>query len=385
MLSETDEIDHEFDQPKDFIEVKNYKKMARLFKFQGDSISNLCKHNSQVARSQGYFCISHSWNALLEMYEELFQQKKENQGVVLMPRISNTSQRTKVKEEKISEFDPMGDIHKMLELHFAKSSEIQIYSKFDIESLIPTPPVRPIKVTAVPSVKSTILEPQRIFIKSAIIRPAKIGDFKSYKEVKITHMEHADVEEEFHCKKEQEVGVANNEWACELIRSNMFDIMFYYSDKGDLLTSSIMLLVFRNKIPVAAQRVSSVLRSYINLLTRLEGFSQSAEVIKYCYKNDIQNEYGKNWSVSTKCQYCKNKESGKEVKWYLDKCGKFNTHCSIWDIPVQGRFWWCQLCGHGGHAYHMKQWFLKSQACPTGWGHECINRESYYTLFNEND
>lgn len=196
MLSETGEIENELDQQKEFIEVKNYKKMARLFKFQGDSISNLCKYNSQVAKSQGYYCISHSWNALLEMYEELFQQKKDNIGVVQIPKIVSSLHKNKVREEKIHEFDPMGDIQKMLQLHFARSSEDKIYSNFDIDS--PTHEANAAKVATVPPVSQKGSEPQTISIKSAVIRPAKIGDLKSYKEVKVTHMVHDDFEEEFH-------------------------------------------------------------------------------------------------------------------------------------------------------------------------------------------
>ena len=178
------------------------------------------------------------------------------------------------------------------------------------------------------------------------------------------------------------------EWANDFIREQIIDIIFYYADNGDLQTSAFMIMVFRSTTVINGPKtkmlwdVNSVLRSYINLLYRIRCHSSAADIIKYWHISDIQNEYSKNFDISTKCQYCNNRESGKQIKCYYDKCGKFNSHWSLCDIPVLGRMWWCQHCGHGGHHSHMKQWFSKSTQCPVGCGHQCIDPQAFKMVFD---
>ena len=168
--------------------------------------------------------------------------------------------------------------------------------------------------------------PIKINLASAIIRPSNPRHCPRNKNIKLTHITHNLQEEEFHCKNESEVKQNMGEWATEILKQSIVDTIFHYASEGDLQSSALMLLVFKNKINIPMQRVSSVLRSYVNLLNRMECKFLAAEVVKFSNSTDLQNEYGKNSGVSTKCQYCKNKESGKEVKCYLDKCKKFNTH-----------------------------------------------------------
>lgn len=40
--------------------------------------------------------------------------------------------------------------------------------------------------------------------------------------------------------------------------------------------------------------------------------------------------------------------------------------------PVKGLYSWCEVCGHGGHTKHLKEWFSKHSWCPTGCGHVCL-------------
>ena len=52
------------------------------------------------------------------------------------------------------------------------------------------------------------------------------------------------------------------------------------------------------------------------------------------------------------------------------------ARCSVCQLPVRGVLVWCQGCGHGGHADHMRKWFEKSLECPTGCGHVCLLRHT---------
>ena len=228
--------------------------------------------------------------------------------------------------------------------------------------------------------KVTKSKVMKINLSSAVVRTQKNIN-KKHKEVKITHLQNNDIEEEFHCRNEYEHKESCFEWINDFYKQTITDIIFSYSEKGDVQSWALMLLVFKSKIPFPMQRISSVIRLYISLLNRIRETWLATEVIKFCQIADIQSEYEKNTGISTKCQYCKNKESGKDIKCYLDKWGKFNSHCSIWDIPVRGRFWWCQHCGHGGHAHHMKKWFSHSNEWPTGCGHQWLDENAYKCVF----
>jgi len=53
------------------------------------------------------------------------------------------------------------------------------------------------------------------------------------------------------------------------------------------------------------------------------------------------------------------------------KCNEYAFQCSICCSAVRGACTWCPLCGHGGHADHMMQWFQHHKVCPTGCGCIC--------------
>lgn len=41
---------------------------------------------------------------------------------------------------------------------------------------------------------------------------------------------------------------------------------------------------------------------------------------------------------------------------------------------VKGLFVWCQVCGHGGHLKHIRDWHKMETRCPAGCGHECFTQ-----------
>ena len=40
--------------------------------------------------------------------------------------------------------------------------------------------------------------------------------------------------------------------------------------------------------------------------------------------------------------------------------------------PVKGLYSMCEVCGHGGHMSHLKEWFNSNSLCPSGCGHNCV-------------
>lgn len=199
-----------------------------------------------------------------------------------------------------------------------------------IEAQMHVPAVNPQKVTK-PAPKVMTID-----IASAVMRPAKDETKRSSKSTKIYKDKQSIKEEENHCKNEFDSNNSTFEWAgtygkqSNAAQNNLNEICFIL-EKTDLITSALIIMVFRSTFLAGPRTkmmfdISSVLRSYINVLRRLKCNIAASEIIKYCQVNEVHNEYNKNTVVSSKCQYCNNKESGNQVKCYLDKCGKFNNH-----------------------------------------------------------
>jgi len=148
------------------------------------------------------------------------------------------------------------------------------------------------------------IAPKRISLNSAVVRPARNKNFtKNNNKIPLKHIEYNLEKEERHSKNEIEHSESSVEWVNSMLKKSISDIIFYYADNGDLQSSSIMLLIFKSKVAIPSSRVSSVVRSYINILQRMRADCLAAEIIKFCQVSDIQNEYGKSSLVKTKCQY----------------------------------------------------------------------------------
>ena len=93
------------------------------------------------------------------------------------------------------------------------------------------------------------------------------------------------------------------------------------------------------------------LLGYIELLQRLQLFELANHIIK---NSDLERISAMN-NLSTSINQQKPPGAG----------------CGVCQLPVRGLYAWCQGCGHGGHAAHMRQWFEKNVECPTGCGHRC--------------
>lgn len=57
---------------------------------------------------------------------------------------------------------------------------------------------------------------------------------------------------------------------------------------------------------------------------------------------------------------------------FCSDCNMYSFVCCMCRTAVKGAANHCLLCGHGGHAVHMQDWFLTHSECPTGCGCLCI-------------
>mmetsp|Transcript_63395 Transcript_63395/g.141339 ORF Transcript_63395/g.141339 Transcript_63395/m.141339 type:complete len:130 (-) Transcript_63395:73-462(-) len=72
-----------------------------------------------------------------------------------------------------------------------------------------------------------------------------------------------------------------------------------------------------------------------------------------------------------RCHMCAQVRDINTVSTSINQHKPPRTYCSVCQLPVRGLYAWCQGCGHGGHASHMRQWFEHNVNCPAGCGHRC--------------
>ncbi|XP_074645024.1 GATOR2 complex protein WDR59-like isoform X3 [Tubulanus polymorphus] len=90
-----------------------------------------------------------------------------------------------------------------------------------------------------------------------------------------------------------------------------------------------------------------------------------AEVLKYVSTPPPGH---KGIEFVTLCQICHKESRGVQC----GHCKNYAFQCSICHIAIKGASNFCLACGHGGHAEHMKDWFIKHTICPTGCGCNCL-------------
>ena len=77
---------------------------------------------------------------------------------------------------------------------------------------------------------------------------------------------------------------------------------------------------------------------------------------------------------ASECQnsFCDKKESLSSQP-ICSFCSKPTVTCSVCRLQVTGVTSHCYVCGHGGHAVHMYEWFSQYEFCPSGCGCNCLN------------
>jgi hypothetical protein len=167
-------------------------------------------------------------------------------------------------------------------------------------------------------------------------------------------------------------------------------VLRYYQNQGDVQTCVYMALVLHDMMQLPKKQVMSWFMAYVDILHRLQLYHYATEIIKHAHLDAIKGTSltvstrpqflifficstemnKKSTSYSTSCPTC-NKPLLKKSGVTCDRCKKATAKCSICQLPVRGSYVWCQGCGHGGHADHLREWFQSNQACPTGCGHVC--------------
>jgi hypothetical protein len=151
------------------------------------------------------------------------------------------------------------------------------------------------------------------------------------------------------------------------------DTLDYYSELGDAQTCASIVAVVGSS-GIEHERVLHWYLAYVELLSRHKSFSLMNELIQSCEEPYIRSLNKQSTSIKTCCGKCgtlmgtRSGEEGNErivSSTVCEKCSSQTARCAICRLPVQGAFFWCQKCGHGGHLNHMMTWFKKHGFCPT--------------------
>ncbi|EER10285.1 conserved hypothetical protein, partial [Perkinsus marinus ATCC 50983] len=182
------------------------------------------------------------------------------------------------------------------------------------------------------------------------------------------------------CAQEQEQQQPSpNLWLARILGS----ATTFYQTLGDIVMCIIMLLVKLNCGLITSEddedscerQLSITCVNYITLLRRLRLWDLATSFTNACAAyEDIAGVSHAGTGVKTRCTSC-----GKECVIGSDKalcshCHKNNRTCVVCGENVKGLWLACQVCGHGGHAVHMNDWFTsqKYDICPSpNCGHVC--------------
>ena len=113
--------------------------------------------------------------------------------------------------------------------------------------------------------------------------------------------------------------------------------------------------------------------AYVEQLRSLQLHTEAAAVLSLSSNARIRAiSKGLATTVALYCLSCR-KASERVGAWC--PCNRAMARCSMCELPVRGRYVWCQGCGHGGHAKHMREWFEGSNECPSGCGCHCTAQD----------
>ncbi|KAK7793188.1 hypothetical protein R5R35_012832 [Gryllus longicercus] len=154
----------------------------------------------------------------------------------------------------------------------------------------------------------------------------------------------------------------------------MVDMLKHHAVMGDVQTSASVLLALgerrRSLVSLDEATQEHWLLGYLDTLSRHRLWEVATQVIQLAWVPSVSQLNQQSTTVHTCCARC-----GKPLLragWLCDRCHcAEGAACSVCHQVVRGLYAWCQGCAHGGHLFHMQEWWANNKQCPTGCGHIC--------------
>lgn len=107
-------------------------------------------------------------------------------------------------------------------------------------------------------------------------------------------------------------------------------------------------------------------RTYAKILYQWGLLEARSQILKYI---SVAPEHHRGIEFLTECQHCRHDTRGPQCM----QCKNYSFQCSICHVAVKGSFNFCMTCGHGGHTFHLMEWFKLHSTCPVGCGCNCLS------------
>ena len=132
--------------------------------------------------------------------------------------------------------------------------------------------------------------------------------------------------------------------------------------RGDIPTAVTAIILLGDKIKglVPDDLAEHWFLAYIDQLRRMQMFNKATVIIKkgskYPLVQELQQPVAK---FQILCPVCESKTKVLPKSFACRECNSVIGKCSWCQEVVSGLYTFCQGCGHGGHLYHIADWFLK--------------------------
>ncbi|XP_074036380.1 WD repeat domain 24 isoform X2 [Leptinotarsa decemlineata] len=146
---------------------------------------------------------------------------------------------------------------------------------------------------------------------------------------------------------------------------------------GDIQTAACILIVLGDCRKYLKQLDEAMqehwLLGYIEVLSRYRLWNIVTQIINLSWLPSVYQLNQQSTRINTNCSKCaKPLQRG---GWLCDRCHSSEyALCTICNQVVKGLYVWCQGCSHGGHLMHIKQWISSHKECATGCRHLCEYR-----------
>jgi len=319
-----------------FISVKDISRhlpiseeLARNYILTGPPMSQVCLHNSEVARAAGRIDLVKVWNLVGIMMEEDERSRESGDG----GGWSKNPFRRKIAASLIDHFRKVADIQMlaMLSCVFSETDSIGylIGSKVGLQG----PDI--LRADLDQSSVGAHLISTRTFSEATKSKPADLSLTSTFNSLTLTPSAR---QPSSHPSNRLPSTSGAKETQVTLLERSKKELFNYYRT------------------------------AYADILYKWQFMNARVEVLKFVDRIPVQLS---TLGFDSVCQWCR-----RQIQKPLPLCrfcNKFAFSCSICHIAVKGISVFCLTCGHGGHVDHLNSWFKAgNRECPTGCRCRCL-------------
>jgi hypothetical protein len=151
-------------------------------------------------------------------------------------------------------------------------------------------------------------------------------------------------------------------------------ILRFFAGEGDVQSCVSFLIVLGERISfneIDELTQEKWFTAYIDLLSRFQLWSVATQVIRLSKIPNINALNQNSTNVNLCCGVCGKLNHG-NGPFTCKNCNTKTCVCAVCQKVVNGLYAWCEGCSHGGHLFHLKDWYDKNTKCPLeGCTHEC--------------